>query len=157
MITAGTVIGNLVVPMQRTETYEEIKPLIDLCKAGKLFEVQKWIASGKPVNGPPSISGYRRKGPLEVAIGLGFHSLVEALLEGGAAINEPRYNPLQHALWDKRLDLIGLLVKHGADYRSTIQKALRIEALFCSLGIDRRYRQKSACIADGPCLKRIDL
>jgi len=116
MITAGTVIGNLVVPMQRTETYEEIKPLIDLCKAGKLFEVQEWIASGKPVNGPPSVSGYRRKGPLEVAIGLGFHSLVQVLLEGGAAIDEPRYNPLQHALWDKRLDLIELLVEHGADY-----------------------------------------
>ena len=38
--------------MKRTETYEEIKPLIDLCKAGKLFDVQKWITSGKPVNGP---------------------------------------------------------------------------------------------------------
>ena len=37
--------------MQRAETYEEIKPLIDLCKAGKLFEVQEWIASGKTVRG----------------------------------------------------------------------------------------------------------
>jgi hypothetical protein len=44
--------------MKRTETYEEIKLLIGLCKAGKLFEVQKWIADGKPVNGPPSVSGY---------------------------------------------------------------------------------------------------
>jgi len=104
--------------MKRTETYEEIKPLIELCKTGKLFEVQKWIAAGKPVNGPPSVSGYRRKGPLEVAINLGFHSLVKVLLEGGADINEPRYNPLQHALWNKRLDLLELLVDHGADYHS---------------------------------------
>lgn len=104
--------------MKRTETYEEIKPLIELCKAGKLFEAQEWIASGKPVNGPQSLSGYRRKGPLEVAMDLGFHSLVQVLLEGGAAIDEPRYNPLQHALWNKRLDLIELLVDHGADYHS---------------------------------------
>ena len=104
--------------MNRTETYEEIKPLIDLCKAGKLFEVQEWIASGKPVNGPQPVSGYRRKDPLEVAINLGFHSLVQVLLEGGADIKESRYNPLQHALWNKRLDLIELLVGHGADCHS---------------------------------------
>jgi hypothetical protein len=77
--------------MNRTETYEEIKPLIALCKAGKLFEVQQWIASGTPVNPPPSVSGYRRKSPLEIAMDLGFHSLVQVLLEGGADMNEPRY------------------------------------------------------------------
>jgi hypothetical protein len=32
---------------------EEISPLADLCRAGKLFEVQDWIANGKPVNPPP--------------------------------------------------------------------------------------------------------
>jgi hypothetical protein len=78
--------------MKRTETYQEIKPLVDLCKSGKLFEVQEWIASGKPVNPPPSESGYRKKSPLEIAIELGFHSLIKVLLEGGADINEPRYH-----------------------------------------------------------------
>jgi hypothetical protein len=48
--------------MKRTETYQEIKPLVDLCKSGKLFEVQEW------------------------------HSLIKVLLEGGADINEPRYH-----------------------------------------------------------------
>lgn len=104
--------------MKRSETYEEIKPLIELCKAGKLFEIQEWISSGKPINGPSSTSGYRRKSPLEVAIDLGFHSLVKVLLEGGADINDPRYNPLQQVLWDKRLDILELLVEHGADYMS---------------------------------------
>jgi ankyrin repeat protein len=104
--------------MKRAETYEEVKPLIDLCKAGKLFDVQEWIASGKPVNPPPSVSGYKRKSPLEVAIDLGFHSLVQVLLEGGADINEPRYWPLDDALYKRRLDLVKLLVEHGANLHS---------------------------------------
>ncbi len=104
--------------MKHAETYEDIKPLIDLCKAGKLFKVQEWIESGKPVNPPPSISGYRRKSPLEVAMDLGFHSLIQVLLEGGAEIDESRYRPLNHALDERRLDLVKLLVKHGVDIRS---------------------------------------
>lgn len=104
--------------MKCAETYEDVKPLIDLCKAGKLFSVQEWIASGKPVNPPPSVSGYKRKSPLEVATDLGFHSLVQVLLDGGADINEPRYWPLDHALDKRRLDLVKLLVKHGADIHS---------------------------------------
>jgi ankyrin repeat protein len=104
--------------MKRTETYEEIKSLIDLCKAGRLFNVQEWIASGKPVNPPPSVSGYKRKSPLEVAMDLGFYSLVQVLLEGGVDINEPRYWPLDHALYKRRLDLVKLLVEHGADIHS---------------------------------------
>ena len=104
--------------MKYTETYEEIKPLIDLCKAGKLFEVQAWIASGKPVNPPPSVSGYKRKSPLEIAIDLGFHSLVQTLLKGGADLNEPRYWPLDEALHKRRIDLVKLLVKYGADIHS---------------------------------------
>ncbi len=104
--------------MKRTETYEKIKPLIDLCKAGKLFGVQEWIASGRPVNPPQSVSGYRRKSPLEIAMDLGFHSLVKVLLDGGADINEPRYWPLDEALYKRRLDLVKLLVEHGADIHS---------------------------------------
>ena len=104
--------------MKYSDTYEEIQPLIDLCKAGKLFEVQDWIASGKLVNPPPSISGYKRKSPLEIAINLGFHSLVQVLLMGGADINEPRYCPLDDALYKRRLDLVKLLIEHGADIHS---------------------------------------
>jgi hypothetical protein len=33
--------------------FDELVPLVDLCRAGKLFEVQAWIAESKPVN-PPS-------------------------------------------------------------------------------------------------------
>jgi hypothetical protein len=104
--------------MKRTQTYEGIKPLIDLCKAGKLFDVQEWISAGKPVNPPPSEKGYRRKSPLEIAMDCGFHSLVQVLLEGGAAIEEPRYSAIYHALSERRLDLVQLLINHGADIHS---------------------------------------
>ena len=105
--------------MKAAETYEEIKPLIDLCKAGKLFEVQEWIASGKPVNLPPNLN---RKGgrpsPLQVAMESGFHSLVRVLIDGGAQIEEPRYCALAHAVQGPRLDMVKLLVEKGASIRS---------------------------------------
>ena len=105
--------------MKRAKTYEEIKPLIKLCKEGKLFEIQAWISEGKPVNPPlPPEKGNRRKIPLEIAISCGFHSLVQVLLEGGAAIEEPRYSALEQALSNRRLDLVKLLVEHGADIHS---------------------------------------
>ncbi len=104
--------------MNRAKTYDEIKPLIDMCKAGKVFEVQDWIAAGKPVNPPPPEKGIRRKRPLEVAIDRGIHSLVQVLLEAGADIDDPGYNALEHALFERRLDLIKLLVNHGVDIHS---------------------------------------
>jgi len=67
----------------KAKDYEEIKPLIDLCRAGRLFEVQAWIADGKPINSPPPPPKRARKNcPLQVSIEKGFHSLVQVLLEG---------------------------------------------------------------------------
>lgn len=45
---------------KRAETYEEIQPLLDFCKAGKLFDVQKWIAEGRPVELPLMIKKRER-------------------------------------------------------------------------------------------------
>jgi ankyrin repeat protein len=105
--------------VQRAAPLEEIKPLIDLCKAGKLFEVQDWIAAGKPVNLINPAKGNRTKNPLEIAIELGFHSLVKVLLKGGASI-EPVgwYCPINRALEKRRFDIIKLLVEHGYDPKS---------------------------------------
>jgi hypothetical protein len=102
---------------ERAETYEEIQPLINLCKLGKLFEVQRWIAEGRPVD-PPLVSKNRKKSPLKLAMELGFHSLVQVLLEGGAQIEDQQKELLALALEDRRLDLIELLVEFGADANS---------------------------------------
>lgn len=99
--------------------FEEIKPLILLCRQGRLFDVQEWIDAGRPIESPlPEPKRARKKGPLEISIETGFHSLVQILLEAGASINIGRYNALEHALRMKRLDLIDLLVSHGADIHS---------------------------------------
>jgi hypothetical protein len=102
---------------KRAETYQEIQPLLDLCKAGKLFDVQKWIAEGNPIDPPLGVKSSKNT-PLWTAIELGFHSLVEVLLEGGAQIEEPQNSLLCHALEKRRLDLIELLVKYGSDAKS---------------------------------------
>jgi hypothetical protein len=111
--------------MKRARTEEEIKPLIDLCKAGRLFEVQEWIASGKPVNPPlPAEKGRRGKIPLRIAMDSGFHSLVEVLIKGGAAMEEGHYSGLEHALLDRRFDLVKLLVEQGANVHSVTTTAV---------------------------------
>lgn len=108
--------------MTKARQYDELKPLITLVKAGRLFEVQEWVAQEKPVNPPaPEPKKQRRKGPLEFAVEAGFHSMVQVLLEAGANVKEPGpnewngFNALEAALGLKRLDLVKLLVAHGAD------------------------------------------
>ncbi|MGB3398983.1 MAG: ankyrin repeat domain-containing protein [Candidatus Deferrimicrobiaceae bacterium] len=104
---------------KRAKDYDDIKPLIDLCKAGRLFDVQAWIAAGKPINPPPPpAKGARKKCPLQVSVDHGFHSLVQVLLEGSAIIQDGSYNALEQALSNRRLDLIKLLAENGADIRS---------------------------------------
>ena len=62
-------------------TTEEAKNLLSLCRAGKLYDVEKWIASGKSLQMPAGI----KNTPLAVAIDLGFHSLVELLARNETA------------------------------------------------------------------------
>lgn len=102
---------------QLTPAEEEIQHLVSLCRAGKLFAVQDWIAAGKPVNPPPTErKGVLRQTPLEVAIDHGFHSLIEVLLKAGADIEGQKWNgPMDRALELRRMDIIQLLVEHGFD------------------------------------------
>jgi hypothetical protein len=94
-------------------TTDEAKALIALCRAGKLYEVEKWIASGKSIRTSPQI----KKTPLQVAIDLGFHSLVE-LLAGHEDRQAEKNRVLSEAVSNRRLDLVQLLVSKGAEVRS---------------------------------------
>ena len=90
-------------------TIDEGKALLALCRAGKLYGIERWIASGKSICTPPSI----KRTPLLTAIDTGFHSLVELL-----ARNEPRQEQKDRALVEavkgKRLDMVQVLVENGA-------------------------------------------
>ena len=106
-----------VVSIHRAKDKEAITPLIDLCKKGKLFDIQAWITDGKPVNAPPfPKKGQRRKTPLEYAIKIGFHSVVQVLLEAGA-VQEPQGGdaPIYRAIESRRFDIVQLLVDNGFD------------------------------------------
>ena len=98
---------------------EDLEPLVALCRSGKLFEVEEWIETGKPV-ALPKDSSWRsaKRNPLRIAIDAGFHSLVQVLLEAGAPIREGNYDALEHAVETRRADLAALLLAHGADVSS---------------------------------------
>jgi hypothetical protein len=55
--------------------------LIALCRAGKLYEIERWIAAGKSIVTAQTV----RKAPPLTAVETGLHSLVELL-----ARHEPR-------------------------------------------------------------------
>lgn len=99
--------------MLETLTSEDAKGLLQLCRTGRLYEVEKWIASGKSIQTPAEV----RKTPLHIAIDSGFHSLVE-LLARHESRQEAKNQALSLAVSEKRLDFVELLVTHGAQPRS---------------------------------------
>ncbi len=78
---------------KQAQSLDEIKPLIDMCRKGRLFAVQEWIAERKPVNPPPfPRRSNHARAPLDIAVESGFHSLIEVLLKGGATIDLDDWN-----------------------------------------------------------------
>lgn len=99
--------------MSETLSPEDGKLLLALCRAGRLYDIEKWIASGKSIRTPPQI----KKTPLQVAIDLGFHSLIELFVrheDSQVAKNQA----LAEVVSGRRLDLIELLVSYGAEIQS---------------------------------------
>lgn len=101
--------------MAKKPASDELDPLRQMCKEGRLFDVQEWIKAGHPVvlkNLPPP--GRRRMAPMLIAIDRGFHSLVQVLLEGGVPVKAEDYHALHYAVQTKRKDIVSLLIAHGA-------------------------------------------
>ena len=88
-------------------TIEESKALLALCRAGKLYDVARWITSRKSICTPPSI----KKTPPLAAVDSGFHSLLQLLVR-----NEPRQEQkgraLAEAVENKRMDMVEVLVEY---------------------------------------------
>ena len=132
----------------------DAKELLQLCKEGRLFAVQNWIASGKSLCVPADL----RTTPLKVALDTGFHSLVEVLVQ-----NEPNQElknwALGHSLSLKRLDFIQLLLSNGADISSVpFIEVLRIwEPVFIRLFLDHGADFIQALRLGPPLAKRFEL
>ena len=91
---------------------EESRLLLGHCRTGRLYEIEKWITSGKSLKVDPN----SKKKPIQIAIESGFHSLVELLLRHESS-QDVKNQALSLALSEKRLDLIQLLVNYGAEIR----------------------------------------
>ena len=95
-------------PVRRVVT-EEGKELVRLCRTGRLYDVEKWIASGKPLGIPVD----KYKTLLRIAVETGFHSLIELIAKHET--NQANKNSaLEGAVSLKRLDLAELLIQNGA-------------------------------------------
>lgn len=97
---------------------DDMLALLDLCKAGRLFEVARWIEAGKSVEVRPDC----RRPPLHVAVESGFYSLVELLARHAG--QRQKNSALECAVSCRRVDLVELLLAHGADLRAVPLKAV---------------------------------
>lgn len=94
-------------------TTEQAKELIRLCRTGRLHDLQKWIADGRSLQ----IPSVPKKTLLQIAVEVGFHSLVELIAMHESS--QPSKNAaLANAVSMRRLDLVQLLSENGADIKS---------------------------------------
>jgi hypothetical protein len=99
---------------------DEILALQQMCREGRLYDVEHWIAEGKPLQLLPDAiaKGTRPKTALQIALETGQHSLASLLLKNGYRLDLERYSPLDLVLKTRRWDLFDLLIEYGADLRS---------------------------------------
>ena len=99
------------------ESYESIEELVVLCAQGKLYEVEQWIAEGKPIQCERMTDRKMRKKttPLSVVVRKGFYSLAELLLVNGYNPNGDYYESLTPAVDTKNHSMVELLFRFGAD------------------------------------------
>ena len=88
---------------------EKARELTQLCRLGKLYDVEAWIKARTSISVPADF----KASPLEVAVETGFHSLV-LLLVRNECRQEIKNKALQKATELRRSELVELLVDEGA-------------------------------------------
>lgn len=125
-----------------------------MCREGRLYDVERWIAEGKPLQLAPEAirKGTRPKTALQIALEDGQHSLAFLLLRSGYRLELERYAPLDMVLEARRWDLVDLLVEWGADLRSadvyTVLNTYNVELYerLRALGYDLTERHEMATV-----------
>jgi hypothetical protein len=101
------------VPLSLAPPSEDSKILLKLCRAGRLYDIERWISAGRSLSLPVT----KHKTLLQIAVGTGFHSMVELI-----AKHETSQSSKNAALADsvslRRLDFVELLIENGVEINS---------------------------------------
>ena len=102
------------------QSLEDIRPLHQWCREGRLYDVERWIADGKPLQLSQEVvpKGTRPKTALQITLETGQHSLATLLLKNGYRLELEWYSPLDLALRSRRWDMFDLLLDWGGDLKS---------------------------------------
>jgi hypothetical protein len=91
---------------------EDTDQLAQIVQVGRLFDLQTWIKEGKPIRF--SETGNSESSILSLAVGTGFHSIVEELLRAGGWSSSVLAGALELARSSRRFEIAELLEKYGA-------------------------------------------
>lgn len=94
----------------QTLTIEQTKELRGLCNAGRLYDIEKMLAQYGTITVHPDV----KRAPIDIAVKLGFHSLVELLIRKTDDI-KVKNHALRAAVCNRRFDMVEMLVGYGAD------------------------------------------
>ena len=106
-------------PARLSAAAEELEELHRLCRLGRLYDVERWIRAGRPLQlaaGSPA-ERRRHRSALEIALDRQDHSLILLLVANGYDLALEPECPLDKALRLRRGDLLDLLLEWGADPR----------------------------------------
>jgi ankyrin repeat protein len=105
-------------PLPRIANHvDELAELHLVCRDGRLYDVERWIANGRPLQVAHEVANGRATSALQIALETGNHALVLLLLANGYDPNNSACSPLDLALRARRFDLVALLLNWGADPR----------------------------------------
>jgi ankyrin repeat protein len=127
-----------------TDEPEQLHELQRLCREGRIYAVERWIAAGAPLQLALDTPAHGRRdiSPLRIAVEGGQHALLLLLLCNGYDPSLEESSPLDVALRSRRPDLVDLLLTWGADPKGVDPEAvfdtydLATIERFWSLGTD---------------------
>ncbi len=140
-------------PRARTTADPDVlEELHELCRHGRLYDVERWIADDRPLQSKEAPARSRRRGTtaLEIALKQQNHALVLLLLCNGYDPNPEPHCALDLALDARRPDLVELLLSWGADpHRVDLEKLFgtydsALFERFYRLGVDLTRRHALA-------------
>ena len=99
-----------------TAISEDGKELVHFCRTGRLYDIEKWIAGGKPLE-VRAAKNRKNKTLLQIAVETGFHSMVELIAKHETS-QLSKKAALADSVSQRRLDFVELLVENGAEITS---------------------------------------